>query len=66
MKKAKKFLRENPTESRAVAAKIFNVNAKTLNAFIRRDSDMKNENVSSSQLVALDAQYASVLESDGE
>jgi hypothetical protein len=39
MKKAKKFLKENLTESKAVAAKIFNVNEKTLSTFIRRDSD---------------------------
>jgi uncharacterized protein YcbK (DUF882 family) len=42
MKNAKKFLRENPTESKAVAAKIFNVNARSLSAFIQRDSDAKN------------------------
>jgi uncharacterized protein YcbK (DUF882 family) len=40
---AKKFLRENLTESQAVAAKIFNVNPKSLSAFIKRDSDTKNE-----------------------
>ncbi len=43
MENAKKFLRENLRESKAVAAKIFNVNAKTLSAFIRRGSGMKNE-----------------------
>jgi uncharacterized protein YcbK (DUF882 family) len=43
MKNAKKFLRKNLTESKAVAAKIFNVNARSLNAFIQRDSDAKNE-----------------------
>jgi hypothetical protein len=43
MDQAKKFLRENPTESQVVAAKIFNVNRKSLNAFIKRDSDEKNE-----------------------
>jgi hypothetical protein len=43
MKKAKKFLKENLTESKAVAAKIFNVNERTLSTFIRRDSDEKNE-----------------------
>jgi uncharacterized protein YcbK (DUF882 family) len=43
MKKAKKFLKENLTESKTVAAKIFNVNEKTLSTFIRRDSDEKNE-----------------------
>jgi hypothetical protein len=42
MDQAKKFLRENPTESQAVAAKIFNVNSKSLSAFIKRDSDEKN------------------------
>jgi hypothetical protein len=43
MKKAKKFLRENPTESQVVAAKIFNVNARSLSAFIQRESGEKNE-----------------------
>jgi uncharacterized protein YcbK (DUF882 family) len=43
MKNAKKFLRENLTESQVVAAKIFNVNRKSLNSFIKRDSDAKNE-----------------------
>ncbi len=43
MKNAKKFLKENLTESKAVAAKIFNVNEKTLTEFIRRDSDIKKE-----------------------
>ncbi len=43
MKNAKKFLRENLTESRAFAAKIFNLNVKTLTAFIQRGSDEKNE-----------------------
>ncbi len=44
MKNAKKFLRKNFTESRTVAAKIFNVNVKTLTDFIQRESDAKNEN----------------------
>jgi hypothetical protein len=44
MKNAKKFLRKNLTESRAVAAKIFHVNVKSLINFIKRDSDQKNEN----------------------
>jgi hypothetical protein len=35
---AKQFLMENPTESKAVAAKIFKVNVKTLTASIRRGS----------------------------
>ncbi len=43
MKNAKKFLRKNLTESRAVAAKIFNVVVKTLTASIKRESDAKNE-----------------------
>jgi hypothetical protein len=43
MKNAKKFLRENPTESKAVAAKIFNVNARSLSAFIQSGSGAKNE-----------------------
>jgi hypothetical protein len=43
MKNAKKFLRENLTESKAVAARIFNVNANSLINFIKRDSDQKNE-----------------------
>jgi hypothetical protein len=43
MKNAKKFLRENPTESKAVAARIFNVNVNSLITFIRRGSGQKNE-----------------------
>jgi uncharacterized protein YcbK (DUF882 family) len=43
MQNAKKFLRENLTESQVVAVKIFNVNRKSLNSFIKRDSDEKNE-----------------------
>jgi uncharacterized protein YcbK (DUF882 family) len=43
MNKAKKFLKENLTESKAVAAKIFNVNEKTLTEFIQRDSNKKKE-----------------------
>jgi hypothetical protein len=43
MNQAKKFLKENLTESQVVAAKIFNVNPKSLSAFIKRDSDEKNE-----------------------
>jgi uncharacterized protein YcbK (DUF882 family) len=43
MNQAKKFLKENFTESQVVAAKIFNVNSKSLSAFIKRDSDEKNE-----------------------
>ncbi len=43
MQNAKKFLRENPTESQAVAAKIFNVNSKSLSASIKRGSDEKKE-----------------------
>jgi hypothetical protein len=43
MNQAKKFLRENLTESQVVAAKIFNVNSKSLSAFIKRDSGEKNE-----------------------
>jgi uncharacterized protein YcbK (DUF882 family) len=43
MNQAKKFLRENLTESQVVAAKIFNVNRKSLNSFIKRGSDEKNE-----------------------
>jgi hypothetical protein len=34
MKNAKNFLKDNLTESKAVAAKIFNVNEKTLTEFI--------------------------------
>jgi hypothetical protein len=34
MENAKKFLRENPTESKAVAARIFNVNVNSLITFI--------------------------------
>jgi hypothetical protein len=43
MKNAKKFLKENFTENISVEVKIFNVNRRTLNAFIQRDSDAKNE-----------------------
>jgi uncharacterized protein YcbK (DUF882 family) len=43
MNQAKKFLRENLIESQVVAAKIFNVNRKSLNSFIKRDSGEKNE-----------------------
>jgi hypothetical protein len=43
MNQAKKFLRENLTESQVVAAKIFNVNSKSLSAFIKRGSGEKNE-----------------------
>jgi hypothetical protein len=43
MENAKKFLRENPTESISVAARIFSVNRRTLSAFIQRGSDAKNE-----------------------
>jgi hypothetical protein len=44
MKNAKKFLKKNFTESRAVAVRIFHVNVKSLINFIKRDSDQKNEN----------------------
>ncbi len=43
MENAKKFLRENSTESKAVAARIFNVNANSLISFIKRGSGQKNE-----------------------
>jgi uncharacterized protein YcbK (DUF882 family) len=43
MNQAKKFLKENHTESQVVAAKIFNVNRKFLNSFIKRGSGEKNE-----------------------
>ncbi len=44
MKNAKKFLRKNLTESKAIAARIFNVNVNSLITFIRRGSGQKNEN----------------------
>jgi hypothetical protein len=44
MKNAKKFLKKNLTESKAIAARIFNVNVNSLITFIKRDSDQKNEN----------------------
>jgi hypothetical protein len=44
MKNAKKFLKENLTESKAIAVKIFNVNVNSLITFIKRDSNQKNEN----------------------
>jgi uncharacterized protein YcbK (DUF882 family) len=43
IKNAKKFLKDNLTESKTVAARIFNVNEKTLIEFIRRDSEIKKE-----------------------
>jgi hypothetical protein len=43
MKHAKRFLKENLTKSKAIAARIFNVNARSLISFIRRDSNQKNE-----------------------
>jgi hypothetical protein len=43
MKNAKKFLRENFTKIKAIAVKIFNVNANSLISFIKRDSNQKNE-----------------------
>jgi hypothetical protein len=43
MKNAKKFLKENLTKSIFIAVRIFNVNRRTLSAFIQRDSDAKNE-----------------------
>ncbi len=43
MKNAKKFLKENLTESKAIAVRIFNVNVNSLITFIKRDSDQKNE-----------------------
>jgi hypothetical protein len=44
MKNAKKFLKKNLTESKAIAAKIFNVNSKSLIDFINRDLNSKNKN----------------------
>ena len=41
LKNAKKFLIENPTESRITAARIFGVNRNALAASIRRDSGEK-------------------------
>ncbi len=43
MKNAKRFLRKNLTESKAIAARIFNLKASSLINFIKRDSDQKNE-----------------------
>jgi hypothetical protein len=43
MKNAKKFLKKNLTESKAIAVKIFNVNMNSLIIFIKCDSDQKNE-----------------------
>jgi hypothetical protein len=43
MKNTKKFLKENLTESKAIAVKIFNVKTSSLINFIKRDSDQKNE-----------------------
>jgi hypothetical protein len=40
---AKEFLLENPTESKAVVARIFDINVKTLTAFIRRDEKGRKE-----------------------
>ncbi len=36
-------MRENFTESKAIAAKIFNMNVNSSIIFIKRDSDQKNE-----------------------
>jgi hypothetical protein len=44
MKNAKKFLKENLTESKAIAAKIFNIKASSLINFMKRNSNQKNEN----------------------
>ncbi len=44
MKNGKKFLKENFTENKVVEAKIFNVNARSLSVFIKRDLNAKNEN----------------------
>lgn len=41
MENAKKFLVENPTQSKAVAARIFNVDVKTLILSMRRPSSGK-------------------------
>jgi uncharacterized protein YcbK (DUF882 family) len=43
MKNAKKFLKENLTESKVVTTKIFNVNTRSLSVVTQRDSDAKNE-----------------------
>ncbi len=43
MKNAKKFLKENLTESISVAVRIFSVNRRTLSAFIQRGSGAMNE-----------------------
>jgi hypothetical protein len=43
MKNVTKILKENFTESISVAVKILNVNRRTLNVFIQRNSDAKNE-----------------------
>ncbi len=40
---AKKFLLENPTENKAVMTRIFDINVKTLTAFIRRDEKKRKE-----------------------
>jgi stalled ribosome rescue protein Dom34 len=65
MKNAKKFLRDNSTESKAVAAKIFNVNEKTLTEFIRRDSGVKkgehNKILQNHEINALDDFIRSLL-----
>ncbi len=41
MNKTKKFLKENLTKNKVVAAIIFNLNEKTLTEFSRRDLDEK-------------------------
>jgi hypothetical protein len=43
MKNAKKFLKENLTESKTITVKIFNVNANSLFSFIKCDLDQKNK-----------------------
>ncbi len=42
--KREEIFERNLTESKSIAARIFNVNANSLISFIKRDSDQKNEN----------------------
>jgi hypothetical protein len=69
MKNAKRFLRENPNESKIVAAKIFNVKANTLSVFIRRDSieskrDEHNKILQNHEINAFDDFIRSLLTHD--
>jgi hypothetical protein len=62
---AKKFLVENPTESRAMTARIFDIKPKSLTSSIRRDSgnekEGQNKILQDHEMKALDAFITSLL-----